>query len=182
MGENIHLSSDQTKVIFESQRTYARALTENDFDALHEILSDEKVMHVWGHGFSESETQQWLLFQIQCFKIDGFCKFGIFNKTSKKLMGCAGLNYEFIRLENAFKERVIELGYVFGSEFWGQNYAFESTKACCEYAFNILNLKQIYALISPDNIASIKLAKKLGMHEIGKNTLEQNELVFNLKI
>ncbi|TQR41080.1 N-acetyltransferase [Campylobacter sp. MIT 12-8780] len=181
MGEKIHFNTDKASIVFESKRTYARVLVEDDFKALHEILSDERVMYSWGHGFSEAESKEWLLFQMQCFKLDGFCKFGVFNKKSQVLMGCVGLNYEFIRLENAFKERIVELGYVFSTQFWGQNYAFESTKVCCEYAFNILNLKQIYALISANNTASIKLAKKLGMQEIGKNTLEKNELVFKLE-
>ncbi|KGI55297.1 GNAT family N-acetyltransferase [Campylobacter sp. MIT 97-5078] len=181
MCEKIRLNTDKVNTIFESDRTYARLLTEGDFEALYEILSDEKVMYSWGYAFSEAESKEWLLFQMQCFKLDGFCKFGIFNKINQVLMGCVGLNYEFIRLEHTFKERIIELGYVFSTQFWGQNYGFESTKACCEYAFNRLNLKQIYALISPDNTASIKLAKKLGMQEIGKNTLEKNELVFKLE-
>ncbi|WP_218013290.1 GNAT family N-acetyltransferase [Bacillus wiedmannii] len=60
-------------------------------------------------------------------------------------------------------EQVIEIGYLLKKEFWHKGYASEITKSIKEYAFNELGLSKVYSIIKHDNIASQKVAKKLGM-------------------
>lgn len=43
----------------------------------------------------------------------------------------------------------------------------EALSLLCEYAFDTLDLHQVYANVGADNTASIKLFKKLGFYEIG---------------
>ena len=66
-------------------------------------------------------------------------------------------------------------------------------RACAEYAFSKLGVKELYCLIKEDNAQSLKLAKKLGMRVVGKNikhykgqelahfVLKTNELVLCTK-
>ena len=58
----------------------------------------------------------------------------------------------------------VDLGYRFFKKFWGQKIATESALACIEYGFNTLGLKRIIGRAMKENIASIKVLEKCGMH------------------
>jgi len=57
----------------------------------------------------------------------------------------------------------VELGYRLAKSAWGQGYATESARAVRDYAFATLGLKRLIAMIDPSNLASIKVAQKIGM-------------------
>ena len=48
--------------------------------------------------------------------------------------------------------------------YWGRGYATEAAQAVRDYAFNRLRLPRLIAMIDPQNIASIRVAEKLGMY------------------
>jgi diamine N-acetyltransferase len=57
---------------------------------------------------------------------------------------------------------------------WNQGYASDALAALSEYALTVLGLKQIYAGIAADNVASIRLFEKAGFEKTGirKNWLK----------
>lgn len=57
----------------------------------------------------------------------------------------------------------IDIGYGFLQVYRGQGYAFEATQAIMTYAKNDLQQDKVLAIVSPDNVASIHLLKKLGL-------------------
>lgn len=59
----------------------------------------------------------------------------------------------------------IEVGYLFIQEYWGKGLATEAAKTCMEYGFHTLSFKRIISLIEPENIASIRVAEKNGLHK-----------------
>jgi RimJ/RimL family protein N-acetyltransferase len=69
-----------------------------------------------------------------------------------------------------------DVGFAFIPETWQQGYAFEAATAIVEYARNVLTIKRILGITVPDNIASIKTLKKLGMqllrNDVTKDTHE----------
>ena len=60
-------------------------------------------------------------------------------------------------------KKVPEIGYLFQKAFWHQGYAAETAVACKEYAFNVLNIDEVYSIIRDNNITSQNVAKKNGM-------------------
>lgn len=58
---------------------------------------------------------------------------------------------------------VAELGYDFRSDYWNQGYATEAAIAVRNYAFNILRLPRLISLIRVKNMASQRMAVKVGM-------------------
>jgi RimJ/RimL family protein N-acetyltransferase len=56
-----------------------------------------------------------------------------------------------------------ELGYDFRSAFWNQGYATEAAMAVRDYAFGVLRLPQLISLIRVGNLASKRVAEKVGM-------------------
>ncbi len=57
----------------------------------------------------------------------------------------------------------IDIGYAFLPEARGKGYAYESAAAVLEYGKNVIGLKRIVAITTPDNKDSIRLLEKLGM-------------------
>lgn len=58
--------------------------------------------------------------------------------------------------------KIPELGYAFLKKYWSMGFATESAKGVMNYARLELDLKQVAALTAPDNLASIRVLKKLG--------------------
>lgn len=56
-----------------------------------------------------------------------------------------------------------EVGWHLRKAAWGNGYATEIGKALLDYGFNVLNLPVLYAAIAPGNVASVRVAQKLGM-------------------
>lgn len=54
------------------------------------------------------------------------------------------------------------LGYTLDSDYWHKGFAFEAVQASINAIFQTLGVCHIYAYIDPENIASIKLVRKLG--------------------
>ena len=65
-----------------------------------------------------------------------------------------------------------ELGYDFRSDYWNQGFATEAASAVRDYAFKVLQLPQLISLIRVGNMASKRVAEKIGMQctvEITRN-------------
>ncbi len=57
----------------------------------------------------------------------------------------------------------IEIGWRLHPDYWGQGMAFEAARAVLDHGLVHLELPRIVAAIDPDNVASRKLAERLGM-------------------
>jgi RimJ/RimL family protein N-acetyltransferase len=77
-------------------------------------------------------------------------------KETGELIGDCGL-------EQMEDQAAAELGYDFRSDFWNQGYATEAAAGVRDYAFYTLGLPQLISLIRVGNIASRRVAEKVGM-------------------
>ena len=60
----------------------------------------------------------------------------------------------------------LEIGYALGREFWRQGYATEAATAVRNHALRSMHRTRLIAFIRPGNLASARVAEKLGMrHE-----------------
>jgi RimJ/RimL family protein N-acetyltransferase len=60
-------------------------------------------------------------------------------------------------------QREVEVAYTIAREFWGQGLGTEAAQGILKYGFEKLNLRRLICLIDPDNIASQRVAEKMGM-------------------
>ena len=56
----------------------------------------------------------------------------------------------------------LEVGWTLGKEYWGQGYATEAARAALAYAFVTQNVDRMISVIHIDNVASQKVAARLG--------------------
>jgi RimJ/RimL family protein N-acetyltransferase len=57
----------------------------------------------------------------------------------------------------------VEVAYTIAEEYWGQGLGSEAAQAILNYGFEMLNLSRLICIIVPENIASKKVAEKIGM-------------------
>src|SRR5262249_18731072 len=62
----------------------------------------------------------------------------------------------------------IELAYVIAPTAWGRGFATEAGGAIRDHAVRALGCKRLIALIHPDNVASERVALKLGFRQEGE--------------
>lgn len=60
-------------------------------------------------------------------------------------------------------EPLVDITYRLKESAWGKGYGWELAKGLRDYGFQTLNLPQITATITPDNLPSKKIAEKLGL-------------------
>lgn len=85
-------------------------------------------------------------------------KYAVWEKETHSLIGMGGITpweYE--------KESLMDVTYRFRESAWGKGYGMELAQTLVDYGSKILGLKNLTATITPDNMASKKIAEKLGM-------------------
>ena len=152
--------------IQETERLAIRKLTHADFETLIAIMGKPEVMYAWEHGFSEDDVRSWIERQLTRYTKDGIGYFAVVLKESGLLIGQAGLMTTTMN-ENT----IVEIGYIFNNTYWHNGYATEAAESLIAYAFNNLGLPAVYCSIRPENKASIRVAKRLGMESCGSHTV-----------
>lgn len=124
---------------------------------------------------SDPTVMQWLFFGVPMkrdeieYLIDHAFTFGdesaglgaLIETSTEKFVGFAGLlPYEYRGLKS------YELGFALQKESWGKGYATEIGKAQIEYAFDYLNVDQVFALTHPKNAGSCKVLENIGMKHL----------------
>lgn len=148
--------------VIETKRLYLRRLTHEDFPAVSKILQNEKVMYAWEHAFTAEEAGNWLQNCLQRYDEDGFGYFAVIDKKTGSFTGMAGP-----LMENISGSKIPGIGYILDESYWGRGYAVEAAHGCIDYLLS-LGYKKIVAEIRPENIASRKVAEKLGMQIEGE--------------
>ena len=64
----------------------------------------------------------------------------------------------------------LEAGWLLGRQHWGYGYATEGAKAVVRMAYESVGATHLISLIKPENLASIRVAEKLGA--IRESTIE----------
>jgi RimJ/RimL family protein N-acetyltransferase len=73
----------------------------------------------------------------------------------------------------------IEVGWHLGRHYWGYGYATEAAAGAIRHGFETVGLDEIYSIIYPENLRSVRVAERLSMESLGTTTAYHNqELLF----
>ncbi|OZI10938.1 GNAT family N-acetyltransferase [Bacillaceae bacterium SAS-127] len=143
-----------------SERLLFRPYNDNDIDFLGSLLTNPNIVRYIGNGQTRDEEgiKKFLDWIYDTYSEDE--NYGLkmlLEKGSNKPIGHAGLIPQII---NGTEE--IEIGYWISEEYWNRGFATEAARGFLEYGKR-LNVGKMIALIQVNNIASQKVAKKIGM-------------------
>lgn len=147
-------------IVAKTSRLILRYFTLDDLDDLTAILADAEVMQYSISGvktpLQTEEFLQWILDRYQKYN---FGLYAVIDCQDRRLIGFCGL------LVWHFEEHIeIEIAYRLAKAYWGKGRGTEAAIAVRNYARNILGIERLICLIQPENIRSIRVARKLGMH------------------
>lgn len=80
---------------------------------------------------------------------------------------CMGGIYLFLPYGDDIAGRRMDIGYEISPEHRGHGYVPEAMRAVTRYAFGHMGVKRVQAQILPDNLASLRAAKKAGFTREG---------------
>jgi len=138
-----------------TDRLQLRRWDEADLDQYAPIVADPRVARYLG-GLQDRATA-WR--QIAIFmghrEMRGWTNSAVIERETGRLIGRAGL----YRPEGW---PGTEVGWILARSAWGRGYATELGRAIRGHAFGALGIWHLISLIEPANIASIRVAEKIG--------------------
>lgn len=149
-------------VILETPRLIIRKVSLSDAKQLKLVLGDPEVMRYSLKGaLDESGIAEYINKILLHYEKHSYGLWVVIFKETEQIIGLAGLIYQLVD-----DVPFVELGYRFARKYWRQGFATEVAKAIKEYAFNTLGIVQLISIIEPQNIASSKVAARVGMSKM----------------
>lgn len=143
----------------ETERLILRQISLDDAAFMRELLNEPAYLRFIGdRGVRTIEDARAYLLKgpVDSYERFGFGMYLVELKESGAPIGVSGL----VKREGMAD---VEVGFAFLSNFWSQGFATESASAVLDYAREVLQLKRIAAITSPDNDGSIHVLRKLGL-------------------
>ena len=144
--------------LIETERLRIRELVEADLDALAAILGDRETMRFYRRPWSRDDVRAWIERNRRSYEAHGFGVWALELTATGELAGDCGLLVQHVDGRDE-----VEIGYHVKRELWRQGLATEAACAAREYAFGRAGVTRVVSLITPENLPSQGVARKVGM-------------------
>lgn len=146
--------------ILETSRLLLRHLLPNDLDCLWELYCDSEVIKY----IPDAPRTYWAAKAELEWFMNGHPEhpelglWATIHKETGRFIGRCGLLPWTI--DGQYE---VEVAYLIERAYWGQGLGTEAARAIRDYGFEQLGLSRLVCLVDSENLASIKVAKKIGM-------------------
>jgi len=146
------------RTTLETERLRLRLFTLDDLQVMFSLSTDPDVIRYADTAVKDMEEARQRLEEgpLSDYRKYGYGRFAVELKETDQVIGFCGIKY-------LPEIDLPEVGYRYLKEYWGRGIGTEAAKACVEFARDDLKIKKLVALIIPENIASVRVAEKLGM-------------------
>ena len=146
----------------ETERLILREFTRDDLDALASTLGDiEVVRHLTGEPINREDSLRRLFMAAGQWPLTGIGMWAVELKADGRMTGHVG----FFDMERDITPSLLglpEMGWIFDMSVHGHGIAQEACEAALAWLETTHGPTEVPAIISAENIASLKLAAKLG--------------------
>ena len=146
--------------ILETERLLLRHLVIDDLDELFALYRDPEIRKYFPEGvLTLEETKEELEWHMHGHPRHPELGLGatIHKETGKFIGRCGLLPW------NIDEKLEVEIAYLLDKSFWGKGLATEAANGLLKYGFETLHLSRLICLIDPNNIASQRVAERIGM-------------------
>ena len=148
--------------LIETERLLLRSFAADDLNAHAATLGDEQVMlHIGGKPLNREDAWRRLLSSVGMWQLMGMGAWAVERKSDGRMVGHCG----FFQFERDMRPSILgepEMGWILDRSVHGQGIAFEACHAALEWAETAIGAESYPAIIDLENIASMKLAERLG--------------------
>lgn len=150
-----HRLNDLSMEILRTKRLILRETTEADVDYFYEMYKDPKLTEFTEDLYDDPEEEKEYVRQYRekVYKVSIYGIYTVIRKKDKRVIGRVGTT-----VRQGFDE--IEVGFVIGTAYQQQGYAYEAMQAVLERMDKFGETKR-FALVMPGNVSSQALLKKL---------------------
>ena len=145
-------------MILTTKRLILREMTQNDYPALHAILTDPETMRYYPKPYDDAGVQRWIDWTLDNYRLHGFGLWAVTLRETGEFIGDCG-----ITLQPIHGQWLPEIGYHIHKGHWRQGYASEAAAACIRLAFERFDFPAVYSYMNAANEPSFRTAMKNGM-------------------
>ncbi len=157
--------------VLQTERMVLRRMEMADVDDLMGIFSDPMAMRYYPGTKSRQEAEEWVRRILGSYRDYGFGLWVAVLENSGEFAGQCGLTVQEVEGKDE-----VEIGYLFLRKFWGRGLATEAARAARDHGFHTLGYERLVSLIDPGNLASRRVAERVGL------TLEKKVWKWNKEI
>jgi RimJ/RimL family protein N-acetyltransferase len=169
-------------VIPPSQRLRYRLMSRADADLWFELDQDPEVMRFLNDGIPtpREEIDNYFIPRVEEFTdaSRGHGLWEVRDRHSDDYLGWI-LVREYGTGTHYHEPDNLELGWRLKRKCWGKGIATEAARAILEVVGRLPGVRVLSAIADPDNIASITVMKKLGMHHVGEREHHTPKRIFH---
>ncbi len=158
-------------MVIETERLFLREMTEDDLNALYEVLADSDIMQHYPHAFDEAEVREWIQRNMKRYRIFGFGLWAVCLKQTGEMIGDCGLSMQLIN-----GQVKPEIGYHIRGDQQRKGYAKEAAVAVRNWVFHNTPFNVIYSYMKHTNEPSMKTAVSFGCKQVDEFEDEINEI------
>jgi RimJ/RimL family protein N-acetyltransferase len=136
-------------------------MTIDDLDNMASLLGDPAVMTYYPHPKTRDEARAWIEWNLANYREHGYGLW-ILETEDGQFVGDCGLTWQPV-----WGSSKLEVGYHVARDLQRQGYATEAARACSDFARDIVNAAELVAIVHPENIASQRVAEKIGLAYLG---------------
>ncbi|WP_427133562.1 GNAT family N-acetyltransferase [Pseudarthrobacter sp. S9] len=140
----------------QTERLHLREMTDDDLDDMAGMLGDPVVMEYYPAPKTRMEAQLWIDWNKKNYAEHGFGLW-IVETSDGTFVGDCGLTWQDVE-----GRRELEVGFHVRADLQGRGYASEAAVACKDHAYG-LGVSHLVAIIHPSNVASQRVAEKIGL-------------------
>lgn len=144
--------------ILETARLTLRPFRKEDVDLLAELMANSDFMRFSLGPKTREQTAAFLETVIGWHRAGLPSPFAVVIRSDGVLAGYCGFLHQEVD-----GEKEIEIGYRLHPDYWNRGIATEAARKVRDHAFGDLELPRVISLIHPDNMASRRVAEKIGM-------------------
>lgn len=144
-----------TGMELKTARLLLRLPRQGDFEAYAAYYADAETARFVGGQMSREKAWRHFAALVGHWTLRGFGIWAVEEIASREFAGCIGL-----WRPEGWPE--LEVGYWLTREVQGKGYATEAALAARDYAFQKLGANTLVSYIHPDNLASKKVAERMG--------------------
>ena len=147
----------------ETKRLIINEYNLNDFNDVYQMVSDKETMKHYPSVYNEKGAKRWIEWNLNNYQKYHFGWYALRIKETKQYIGDCGITMQKIK-----DQFLPELGYHIYKTYQNQGYAYEASQKILNDFFQRFDYNEIYSYMTVDNIASYKLAEKLGFKRINE--------------
>ncbi len=149
--------------MLQTERLILRQWSKDDFLPFSKINNNKEAMEFFTRLLTQEESYKMAGWISSLIEQRGWGFWAVEVAGLKKFIGFVGLHTPS---ENLPFAPCVEIGWRLAKDCWGQGYATEGARESLRYAFEELNLDEVFSLTAVANTRSRNVMEKIGM----KNT------------